>query len=79
MTTLPRRAIRVATLATLLLSVFVAGAAPATFEPEIAAIVNGTAMSDADFQARWPFLVAIVNARSRSQFCLLYTSPSPRD
>jgi len=68
MTTLPRRAIRIATLATLLLAVFVAGATPATFEPEVAAIVNGTAMSDADFQARWPFLVAIVNARSRSQF-----------
>ena len=48
----------------------VAASVPAAsaYEPDVAAIVSGSAMTDADFQARWPFLVAVVGASASSQY-----------
>ena len=67
----PRRA-RLATpivLLTLLAASVLAlpafGAAP---QPDVAAIVNGTSVSDADFTARWGSIVAILHAGASSQF-----------
>jgi hypothetical protein len=34
----------------------------------VAAIVNGTEVSDSDYASRWPFIVAIVRASAHSQF-----------
>ncbi|MCW2921670.1 MAG: peptidase family protein [Thermoleophilia bacterium] len=73
----PRRVTRAASIVTLtlaiatLVSTSVTNAAPTrrtSYLPDVAAIVNGSAMTDADFQARWPFLVAIVSSTSESQY-----------
>ncbi len=63
--------LRRASLAVMLAAVTVAASSTshaASYEPDVAEIVNGSAMTDAEFQARWPFLVAIVSTRSRSQY-----------
>jgi secreted trypsin-like serine protease len=36
--------------------------------PVTAQVVNGSGVDDATFRARWPFVVALVNARARNQF-----------
>jgi secreted trypsin-like serine protease len=46
----------------------VAMAAHAGTAPVVAYVVNGSTMSDAEFQSRWPFVVGIVNSRSRTQY-----------
>lgn len=63
--------LRRASLAGVLVAITIAASSTghaAAHEPDVAAIVNGSAMTDAGFQARWPFLVAIVSSRSRSQY-----------
>lgn len=37
-------------------------------QPVAAQVVNGSTMTDTQFEARWPFIVAIVDHRSSSQF-----------
>ena len=50
-----------------------ASTSSAAIEPETAAIVNGSQVSDAEFASKWPFLVGIVSSSAEtqwdSQFC----------
>jgi secreted trypsin-like serine protease len=75
MTRLAFRALLAASVASLALAAATAGSATAAtskassrWKPDSAAIVNGNEVSDADFAARWPFVVAIVRATAHSQF-----------
>jgi secreted trypsin-like serine protease len=45
-----------------------AGPAHADYQPDVAAIVNGTTVDDATFQSRWPYLVALVTPGAESQW-----------
>lgn len=69
------RALRRLTLvgATALLAAFGAGVTPAGAGttipgPETPAIVNGSIVTQAEFDANWPFIVGLVGARARSQY-----------
>ncbi len=71
-----RRATRAVTIAACAFATATLGATAVTsaattrprFEPDTAAIVNGSPMTDADYLARWPFLVAIVSSTASSQY-----------
>jgi len=60
----------VATLFALVLALGItsASAAPTPPAPEHAAIVNGTAVTQSEFDTRWPFIVALVNPKAKTQF-----------
>jgi secreted trypsin-like serine protease len=66
------RALLVAIVASLALAAAAAGAATAApsarWQPDSAAIVNGSEVSDADYASKWPFVVAIIRSTARSQF-----------
>ncbi len=74
MTSHRRHVLRVGSIATILLASFAVAAsstvaaAPGRWSPEVVDVVNGAAMSDAEFQARWPFIVALVSTSASSQY-----------
>lgn len=63
-----RRATVACGLALLALAAGVSSSMAGTPQPEHAAIVNGTEVSDAEHAERWPFIVAIVGARATTQY-----------
>lgn len=54
--------------ATTLLAATAASADSSRQEPEFAAIVNGTSVNQAEYEARWPFIVALVIPGRKSQY-----------
>ncbi|MCW2927611.1 MAG: peptidase family protein [Thermoleophilia bacterium] len=68
MSRLVRRTAAVLAAAVAALTLATATASSQAPAPETPAIVNGTEVSDGDYAARWPFIVAIVGADADSQY-----------